>query len=140
MAFSEQDTYRVGSRRCSLLHRLLGGDQELRRLDNWIRFSRSRRGAAPALFGLLRNSTHTLEGNTLPVAFIRYNPDAYHVDGKLTRILKKDRESRLIEILKSWTFDRPIYFMYYDTTDREPSVFQDSEFDDTLKNFFIGCI
>ncbi len=42
----------------------------------------------------------TMNGNTMPVLFIRYNPDEYKVNNKKKIFNKKDREQRLIEYLE----------------------------------------
>jgi len=86
--------------------------------------------------------TLALEGNTLPLAFVRYNPDAHRSDGTPVRVLKKDREAKLVETLNSWTFDRPfgVYYMYYDKIDDEPAVFDDIEYDPSFREYYIGCI
>lgn len=87
--------------------------------------------------------TLALEGNTLPLAFVRYNPDAHRSDGTLVRVWKKDREAKLVETLNSWTFDRPFgvyYSMYYDKIDNEPAVFEDVEYDASFRDYYLGCI
>ena len=38
-----------------------------------------------------------LEGNSLPVLFVRYNPHAFRIDGVPQKVLKKDREKQLVE-------------------------------------------
>ena len=43
--------------------------------------------------------TLTLGGNTLPILFLRYNPDAYSVDGKHCKTSIKDKEAKLVSIL-----------------------------------------
>lgn len=66
----------------------------------------------------------TMNANTMPILFIRYNPHAYNVDGFNVRTPKKYREARLIEYLQ---FDlqklaakgnmppMSITYMFYDT-------------------------
>ncbi len=59
-----------------------------------------------------------VEGNTLPVWFIRYNPNAYTLDGVKQKSLKKTRVERLIEQIQGihGTPRQPltITYMYYD--------------------------
>ena len=61
----------------------------------------------------------TLGGNSLPVVFLRYNPDGYKVDGKTRRTKKKTREHELIRWLEHFEPDRGvplrIMYMYYDS-------------------------
>ncbi|KAJ3152558.1 hypothetical protein HDU89_001251 [Geranomyces variabilis] len=56
-----------------------------------------------------------LAGNQLPVAFLRYNPDAFQVDGTTRRIRKKDREAKLVDVLRHLKFDTEfeIKYMYF---------------------------
>lgn len=76
-----------------------------------------------------------LDGNTLPIGIIRLNPDAYKVDGKLHRVLKKDRHAKLIETIQNWKQDRPlvIHYMYYDL-DANGNLCIASDIDLTLAN------
>ena len=77
-----------------------------------------------------------LEGNDLPVIFIRYNPHSYTVDGISVSRLKRDRESMLIDILnKSSTYvNKPlsIMYMFYDTSDETPHVVTSLEYDSIM--------
>ena len=43
------------------------------------------------------------EGNTLPILFVRYNPDAFRVGGQTVRRLSKaTREAALVSVVRSW--------------------------------------
>lgn len=61
-----------------------------------------------------------LDGNTLPVAFVRYNSDVYKIDGKVRHTRKKHREAKLIDVIQQWKFGPPsslqIMYMYYDAS------------------------
>ncbi len=70
----------------------------------------------------------TLEGSTLPVVIIRYNPHAFKVDGATKRTTSRTRQRGLVETIRSL---RPgqdgtlrIVYMYYDaiTTDGDPTL------------------
>jgi hypothetical protein len=75
-----------------------------------------------------------MEGNTLPVIFIRYNPHAYTVDGVHVSMLKKKREAVLLDLIsnpKSHIYTGgplAIQYMYYDTTDGVADVTKDPEY------------
>lgn len=73
-----------------------------------------------------------LEGNTLPVHIIRYNPHAFQVDGKSIRVTKKDREAQLLraidEAAESATEGLQVQYMYYDMVDGKPAMVQDEAF------------
>ena len=64
-----------------------------------------------------------IEGNTLPLVFIRYNPHAVRKDGRLLEISTSKRLDRLISVIQSWEYDSQqslqIQYMYYNchTTD-----------------------
>ena len=73
-----------------------------------------------------------LEGNSLPVYFIRYNPHAYQVDGKKQILMKKVREARLLEAIKEAADDAfegmRVRYMYYDVESGRPAIMQDPAF------------
>jgi hypothetical protein len=83
-----------------------------------------------------------LDGNTLPVVFLRYNPQAFKVDGETCRTLRVDREARLLRWLADHRPDpsRPltIVYMYYDTlTSDEGNVAEvslDADYNPTMRH------
>jgi hypothetical protein len=97
-----------------------------------------------------------LEGNTLPIIQVRYNPDAFRVDGKQVKLTKTKRETRLIELLTSEdsvlraqeTLDRPlsVLYMYFDArTDEDGNVqpivvTDDAGFNDLLNECVLPTI
>ena len=73
-----------------------------------------------------------LDGNTLPVQFIRYNPDRFLKNNKAPKLPKNHREARLLKVLNSvkdddWDGMR-IQYMYYDTVDNELAIAKDEDF------------
>ncbi|PNG99875.1 Zinc finger protein [Tetrabaena socialis] len=73
-------------------------------------------------------------GNTLPLVFLRYNPNVFRVDGKVVKKLKVMREAELVSLLENSTSDafscaRPlvIQYMYYDVVGCH-SVTRDPEY------------
>jgi hypothetical protein len=95
----------------------------------------------------------TVGGNSLPILFLRYNPDAYTVDG-LGRRCKTlaERELELVSILKSdsaamaskgkFGLDSDqtlaIRYMYYDQDNRgRPDLLCDPDFDPTMRECVI---
>jgi hypothetical protein len=74
-----------------------------------------------------------LDGNTLPVRIIRYNPHAFRVDGQLVNLSKKDREVRLLEAVKD-AVERDgdgmqVQYMYYDMEGGVPVVYKEESFE-----------
>lgn len=81
------------------------------------------------------HETLALEGNTLPILFIRFNPDAYRVDGKLKKISRIDRYAKLMQVIKEYSDQiekAPLHvvYMYYDVkgTNGKLCIADDSEF------------
>lgn len=82
-----------------------------------------------------------LDGNTLPVAFLRYNPDAFKVDGVTKRTTKKEREARLLDVIRNWQHGPPgslsVQYMFYDAETvnekLQPLIWGDPEYDETMK-------
>jgi hypothetical protein len=81
------------------------------------------------------------EGNDMPLVFIRYNPDVFYIDGKKQHVTKscriKDYISLVNTIIKNKDKLLPfnIYYLFYDTTDRQLSILNDIEYPDELKPF-----
>jgi len=81
-----------------------------------------------------------LEANTLPIIFIRYNPDAFKINTDKCKVSIADRESKLISLIKSLmqpsTSEHPpvsIQYMYYDTdSDAQLSIWKEPEYDQNL--------
>ena len=74
----------------------------------------------------MKRMSHVMEslavelGDALPsIYWLRYNPDAYHVDGDLVRVPKADREQRLLDWLRAFESSSPlgIGYAFYDTED-----------------------
>ena len=84
--------------------------------------------------------TLMLEGNSLPILFVRYNPHAFSIDGvRQKKVLKVDREKRLVEYLQNVTFDKDfgIKYMFYDEQDGIPVVTLDAEYPEALRTAVI---
>lgn len=73
-----------------------------------------------------------VEGNTLPVKFIRYSPHAFKVDGKTKTTYKKDREARLVKEIQETEFEGSEYmqvqYMYYDSENNRNVIWDDEAF------------
>lgn len=59
----------------------------------------------------------SIEGNTMPLVFIRYNPQGFKVDGELRKVASTNRLARLVDFITTWHCDREsglqIQYMYY---------------------------
>jgi hypothetical protein len=68
------------------------------------------------------DSCHSLTlGSGHKTVVLRYNPDSFRVDGKPKRVSTKDRQRRLVEVLRAWLLEDPVpgfhlarFFLYYD--------------------------
>jgi hypothetical protein len=76
----------------------------------------------------------------MPLVFLRYNPHAFRVDGKLGRIPKVNREKKLVEYLKNMSLDSKaagelkILYAFYDKSSlgNKPLICGDVEFPTSL--------
>ena len=55
-----------------------------------------------------------LSDNVRPLLWIRFNPDAYRVDGHLQRMPKKRRYEQLLQLLRDVPDVTGVVYMYYD--------------------------
>ena len=78
------------------------------------------------------------------ILFLRYNPGSYKIDGKIQRILKKDRQARLLQHLEelSSVAELPapgslaIQYAYYDRASAdatEPSICEHEDYNETMR-------
>ena len=66
--------------------------------------------------------------------FIRYNPDAYKVDGVKQKTLQRDRQAALLKILNTPPEQQfSVSYLFYDRTDALPDVCLDVEYPSTLR-------
>lgn len=74
--------------------------------------------------------TLMIENNTMPIVFLRYNPDTFYIDGKKSKILKQERHKILLEeIEKCSAFTKnTIKYLFYDTDENKLSLLNDSEY------------
>jgi hypothetical protein len=76
-----------------------------------------------------------LDGSSLPVHIIRYNPHAFRVDGRLATYWKKDREDRLLAAVKDAASSGRIggglqvQYIFYDTEEGLPIIIKDPAFE-----------
>ena len=77
-----------------------------------------------------------LQGIQEPVIFLRFNPDAYNINGKLERTSKKSRFAKLKSVIETYepSQDFEIVYMYYDTIDTELCIQKDADLDPLLNN------
>ena len=86
--------------------------------------------------------TLILEGNTLPILFVRYNPNSYSINSVKQSTPKRERESTLLELLNNVNFERPfaIQYMYYDTLENKPEIFTHPDYTESFKQLVLDPI
>jgi hypothetical protein len=93
-------------------------------------------------------------GNELPVVMIRYNPDAYSVDGKRVKRPRKEREQVLVRVLAELAALQELgetvppfqmLYMYYDSNTSArgevvPCILNDPEYSSQLRECCMPAI
>ena len=74
--------------------------------------------------------------NERPTLWIRFNPNAFTVDGTKVTVPKKKKYKRLLAFLTEDTIPNgtEILYMYYDTSNGLPVICQDVTYDHNTKN------
>lgn len=74
--------------------------------------------------------TLMIENNTLPVVFLRYNPDVFYVDGKKCKLAKNRRHEILIEEINKCSniTKNVVKYLFYDTIEGKPTILNDTEY------------
>lgn len=88
-----------------------------------------------------------ISGNTMRVAFVRYNPDSFKVAGNTKRTTTTTRHERLISVLRglesetvddATLCDTRIWYLFYDVeADGKLSIFQDTSYADAVKEWLV---
>jgi hypothetical protein len=82
------------------------------------------------------NEALALEGNTLPIVWVRWNPDACHMNNKKQHIPQKERGAQLVRFLHALTSSSvallpgsvSIFYLFYDRDDGVGSGFVPPKF------------
>jgi hypothetical protein len=93
--------------------------------------------------------TLRLDGNTMKIVFVRYNPNKYRVDSRSTkgRLAKKEREQVLLSLLQDRNHgiftsasDILIQYMYFDTVDGQAEVTRDPQYNPVMRECCLPVI
>ena len=81
----------------------------------------------------------TIDGNNVPIHFIRYNPHNYMINGIKQNISQSMRHHKLLEILNTTHFDVPfkVQYLFYDMMNGKPSIMNDPDYAESFKEFVI---
>ncbi len=85
------------------------------------------------------HETLALEGNELPIVFLRLNPDAYHANGEVQKISKTLRYKRTVDLMRTFVPTQPlsVLYLYYDEVDGELDIAADPDFDPVFSQFIV---
>lgn len=83
-------------------------------------------------------SAISLDDNDRPTFWIRFNPNAFKVDGKTKRVPKKIRYTRLIDLIRGT--DVGVVYMYYDVSGGNPCITQDPLYSTSMKALLKPCV
>lgn len=80
-----------------------------------------------------------LGGETHKLLWLRFNPDAYKVNGTTVKTLKKDRYEQLEHVIRTHVpqKDMEVMYLFYSTQDGVPCVMSDVDYSDSFKNFVV---
>jgi hypothetical protein len=81
-----------------------------------------------------------LEGNTLPIVFIRYNPHTFTVAGKKAPIKEQDRHNTLLNTINALNIIKPlsVVYLFYDRDeDNRPLIMEDIEYNNMIKESYL---
>lgn len=83
-----------------------------------------------------------IDGNSFPILFIRYNPNAYQIEGKKSKLTKVSKEAQLIKTLKNVDLEKSfgIMYMFYNTEEEIPCVFNHPDYNRVLHSCLVDNI
>lgn len=90
------------------------------------------------------HSACLIEGNTLPIHFVRYNPHRYSIGDTIAKVSRKTRESLLVNTIKQLLKQElspplSIHYMFYDLSSTgELMIAQDPEFSESVQKLVAG--
>ena len=68
------------------------------------------------------------------IQFIRFNPDAYQLDGQKRRVSQQQRQTALLRVLNTEpTLHMSVVYLFYNRTGILPDVCLDAEYPNTLR-------
>jgi hypothetical protein len=84
-----------------------------------------------------------IEGNTMRIVFLRYNPHGFEVAGRTKHTKRVTRHARLVSVLSDLQKESPgagaesdvrVFYLFYDTDSKgNPAIFADDEYDAQAK-------
>ena len=92
-----------------------------------------------------------LDGLTVPIVFLRFNPDAFRVNGARCKVPSSKRHARLVECIRGYQAPRAptlpplppmsVQYLYYSADAAGlPLIFGEEEYDAALKELCLPAI
>ena len=80
-----------------------------------------------------------IDGNTVPIRFIRYNPHCYSINNIKQKTNQVQRHNALIETINTVEFNTPfsVMYLFYDMENDKPTIFDDHEYTELFKQFVL---
>ena len=79
------------------------------------------------------------DGNTVPILWLRYNPNTYYENEIKQSIRQYEREEILVDFMRNWSpgSDMEIKYFFYNLIDGELEIHRNEEYDDYFKTLCI---
>ena len=80
-----------------------------------------------------------IDGNIVPIRFLRYNPHCYSINNIKQKINQVQRHDKLIECIKTVEFNTSfsVMYLFYDMENGKPCIFDDYEYTESFKQFVL---
>ena len=80
-----------------------------------------------------------IDGNKVPIRFIRYNPHCFSINKIKQKINQTQRHEKLIQTIRTVEFNVPfsVMYLFYDMRNGKPCIFDDYEYTETFKQFVL---
>ena len=80
-----------------------------------------------------------IDGNKVPITFIRYNPHCFSINKIKQKINQTQRHEKLIQTIRTVEFNVPfsVMYLFYDMINDKPCIFDDYEYTETFKQFVL---
>ena len=79
------------------------------------------------------------QGNTMPLIWIRINPDNFCIDNKKIRMTKKEKIEKVVNLINTLSESKTelpltIYYCFYNIINNQPEILEDATYPEELKS------
>ena len=80
-----------------------------------------------------------IEGNRLPIVFIRFNPDTYRINNIIQKIKIQDRYNQLYKFMIEFKPNKPVSvkYLFYNEIDNKLEILKDPLYDKEFKKYLV---